>query len=66
MIQITIEHRGRELLHAIELLVRCLQIPHVSRRTRADWDRQVCKAKADLEVLYGNGLARDFVPAREV
>ena len=60
MFYITTEHQGRELLHAIELLGRCLRIPGVSAATRRRWAREKHKAQADLDSLYAGGLRPDF------
>jgi hypothetical protein len=61
MIELSIEHQGRELLHGIELLGRCLLIPHCSAKSRAGWERGIVRATKDLERLYAAGLRRDFL-----
>ena len=60
MLKLSVQHQGRELLHTIELLTRCLQLPGCSTGMRADWDRDILRARTDLEGLYVGGLDRDF------
>ena len=55
------EHQGRELLNLLELLDRCLRIPDCGTETRARWERDILRARRDLELLYTRGLGRDFV-----
>ena len=55
------EHQGRELLNLLELLARCVRIPDCGTRARARWERDILRAKRDLELLYTRGLGRDFV-----
>jgi len=64
MMTLSLQHRGRELLHIIGLLDRCLRIPGGSTRMRAGWERGTLKAVQDLELLYDSGLRRDFLGAR--
>ena len=59
--KLSIQHRGRELLHTITLLARCLQLPDCAEEVRAGWERDLAKAKRDLEALYAAGLDRSFV-----
>jgi hypothetical protein len=61
MIKLSIQHQGRELLHRIGLLVQCLRIPSCSVATRAGWERDISRARKDLEGLYAVGLRRDFL-----
>jgi hypothetical protein len=65
MIKLSIEHQGRELVHGIELLGLCLEIPHCSAKTRAGWERGIVRATRDLERLYAAGLRRDFLSATD-
>jgi hypothetical protein len=61
MIKLSIQHQGRELLHGIGLLVQCLEIPYCSAKARAGWERDILRAREDLEGLYAAGLRRDFL-----
>jgi hypothetical protein len=61
MFKVTVEHQGRELLHIISLLVRCLHIRGSSRPTRQRWEREIPKATRSLDGLYAAGLRRDFL-----
>jgi len=56
----SIEHQGRELLHGIELLNRCLQVPIGPAAQRRQWRNDLRKAKTDLAALYVAGLDPDF------
>jgi hypothetical protein len=60
MMALSIEHQGRELLHGIEMLNRCLRIPGNSPVCRRRWQADIRKSKADLEALYADGLSRHF------
>jgi hypothetical protein len=70
--KLSIEHQGRELVHAIGLLNRCLQIPNCSASMRAGWEQNILKARQDLEALHVGGLHRSFLsqvarpPTRQV
>ena len=61
MFHVTVEHQGRELVHGMQLLARCLRIPNVPRATRERWQQEIRKAQADLELLYAGRLRRDFL-----
>ena len=60
MLELNIEHQGRELLHSIEVLTRCLQLPATHPSRRRKWADRIRAAKVDLEALYVGGLDRDF------
>lgn len=61
MYKVTVEHQGRELLHVISLLVRCLRMRGSSPSTRQRWEREILNATRSLEDLYAAGLSRDFL-----
>ena len=61
--ELTIEHQGRELLHGISLVSRCLDLPESGPTARARWKRELVKAIQKLEALYSRGLPRDFLSA---
>ncbi|HZN66962.1 MAG TPA: hypothetical protein VFB66_16850 [Tepidisphaeraceae bacterium] len=63
MYKVTIEHQGRELLHVISLLVRCLRVRGSGRPARLRWEREIFKATRSLDDLYAAGLRRDFLSA---
>ena len=60
MIGQSIEHQGRELLHGIAMLTRCLELPGTNATRRRQWQARIRKARVDLEALYAEGLQRDF------
>jgi hypothetical protein len=59
--KLSIHHRGRELLHTIMLLTRCLQLPRRAETMHADWEQDLAKARRDLDALYAAGLDRTFL-----
>ena len=64
MFSVTIEHPGRELLHAIDLLGRCLLIPRVKAATRRRWEHEIHKAQGGPGSPVRGGLRRDFLSPR--
>lgn len=56
----SLEHQGRELLHVIGLLTRCLQIPGTTTTTRDRWGRDLAAAGRKLDALHARGLRRDL------
>jgi hypothetical protein len=58
--QLTLQHRGRELLHAIGLLLECIRLPTATTEERRGWRSDVSRSRKDLEGLYVAGLRRDF------
>lgn len=60
MMQLTLQHQARELLHAIELLVCCMRIPGATDADRRAWWREIRIARVKLGALYAAGLSRDF------
>jgi len=61
--ELTIQHQGRELLHGIALVSRCLELPGSGPSERTRWKRELVKAIQELEALYARGLPRDFLSA---
>ncbi len=61
MYELTVEHQGREQLHIISMLARCLRNRGASRPTRLRWERAILKATLRLDDLYVAGLRRDFL-----
>ena len=59
MTGLTLQHQGRELLHAIEMLTRCLQVPVGDAAQRRQWRGDIRRAKTDLSSLYAAGLDPD-------
>ena len=60
MTETTSEHQGHELLHGIEVLTRCLQLPRTNPARRRQWQARIRKAKVEMEALYAAGLDRAF------
>jgi len=60
MTGLTLRHQGRELLHAIEMLNRCLQVAVGDAAQRRQWRGDIRRARTDLAVLYAAGLDPDF------
>ena len=60
MKNLSIQHRGREALHVIALLTRCLQIKETTAATRKAWEHSLAATRRKLEALYARGLRRDF------
>jgi hypothetical protein len=60
MKKLSIEHRGRELLHVVELLTRCLTIPGSTVAARESWRQGIRRSTQQLQGLYAGGLSRDF------
>ena len=56
-----IDRQGKQLVHVIGLLTRCLEISHRSASLRTEWERDLLTAKQDLEALHAGGLRRDFI-----
>lgn len=61
MMQPHLQHRGRELIHAMGLLAQCLQLPAATAAERSGWWRDIRRSRVDLEALYVAGLPRDFL-----
>ena len=61
MMKLSIEHQGRELVHIIALLVRCLEIPGTSPATRRQWRSEIFTAREELAALYAAGLSPTFL-----
>jgi hypothetical protein len=57
---LNVEHQGRELLHGIELLNRCLLVGIGTTAVRRQWGKDLRRARSDLAALYLSGLDRDF------
>ena len=60
MIQLTLEHQGRELLNGIALLRQCLRLPTATAVERRGWWLDIRQSRAELAALYLGGLRRDF------
>lgn len=60
MMQLTLEHQGREVLHEIAMLLQCLRIPTATERERRDWWLAIRQLRVELAVLYVAGLPRSF------
>jgi hypothetical protein len=60
------EHRARELLNRVAMLVCCLQLPDVTDDEWRRWPSEIADANRRLDELYTAGLSRDFlgVPTR--
>jgi hypothetical protein len=58
--ELTTEYQGRELLHSIKVLTRCLQLPRTNPACRRHWRARIRKARAELEALSAGGLDRSF------
>jgi hypothetical protein len=63
MTKMSVERQGGQLLHVIGLLTRCLEISHRSASLRTAWERDLLKAREELEALHAGGLRRDFMGA---
>ena len=59
MKQLSIEHQGRELVHVMGLLTRCLQIPRTTAATRHRWQRDLASAGRKLDALHAGDLQGD-------
>ena len=62
MMYLTLEHQGRELLHGIALMLKCLDLPSTTTSERRRWSRGIRQSRAELEALYAAGLSRDMRP----
>src|SRR5688572_24583583 len=60
MEQLSIQHQGRELLHAIGLLTHCLRLANCGAAIRDDWERSLLCCRENLERLHAVGLPRNF------
>ena len=60
MTGLSLEHQGRELLHSIDMLNRCLEVRVGTAAARRRWGKDIRKAEAELAALYVAGLDRDF------
>jgi hypothetical protein len=58
---LSLEHQGRELLHVISLLDRCLQIPGTAPATRRKWRSTIFQTREKLASLYAAGLSPTFL-----
>jgi hypothetical protein len=58
MMELTLEHQGRELLHGIDLMLRCRRLPAVTQAERRRWDRDIRRSRVELKALYAAGLPR--------
>jgi hypothetical protein len=58
MMHLSLEHRGRELLHGIDLLVNCLRLPSATAAERVGWWRDLRQSRAALAALHVAGLPR--------
>jgi hypothetical protein len=63
MKKLSVEHQGRELVHVMGLLTRCLGIPGSTTATRDQWGRDLAAAGQKLEALHARGLRRDLPSA---
>jgi hypothetical protein len=60
MMQLSIEHQGREALHGIAMLLQCLRLPAATDAERHRWWRDIRQLRVALGALYVAGLPRDF------
>jgi len=60
MMNLTLEHQGRELLHGIALLLQCMRLPVTTATERRDWWAELRRSRVDLAELYVAGLPRNF------
>ena len=58
---LSLEHQGRELLHVIGVLDRCLQIPGTGPATRREWRSTIFQTREKLAGLYAAGLSPNFL-----
>ena len=63
MMKMTAERQGHQLVHVIGLLTRCLEISDRSASLRTAWERDLLRAREELDALHADGLARDFMGA---
>ena len=60
MMQLTLEHQGREVLHEIAMVLQCLRIPSATELERRAWWSAIRRLRVELAVLYVAGLPRNF------
>ena len=55
------EYRARQLLNHVAMLTWCLKLPDVTTAEWLRWPALIADANRQLDVLYADGLSRDFL-----